>query len=58
MVDVTDLPQVEAGEVATIYGPGLTDRAAQLAGTISYELLCSLSPRIPRIYWEGGTKIS
>jgi len=58
MADVTDLPQVRAGEVAAIYGPGLTDRAAEQAGTISYELLSALSPRVPRIYWAGGAKIS
>lgn len=57
MVDVTDLPEVKAGEVATIYGPELTDRAAQLANTISYELLCRIAPRVPRIYWENGVKV-
>ena len=36
MVDVTDAPGVKAGDVATVYGPGLTDWAAQLAGTIPY----------------------
>ena len=54
MADVTDLPDVKAGDVAEIYGPGLTDEAAQLAGTISYELLCQVAPRVPRIYWENG----
>ena len=54
MADVTDLPHVKAGDVAEIYGPGLTDEAAQLAGTISYELLCQVAPRVPRIYWENG----
>ncbi len=50
MVDVTDLPQVEAGEVATVYGPGLTQRAALQCDTIVYELLCRLTPRVSRIY--------
>ncbi|MEY8403678.1 alanine racemase [Oscillospiraceae bacterium 44-34] len=58
MVDVTDVPGVRAGDVAQIYGPGLTDWAAQLAGTIPYELLCQLTPRIPRLYLEGGALIS
>ena len=57
MVDVTDAPGVKAGDEAEIYGPGLTDWAAELAGTISYELLCQLTPRLPRIYLEGGTVI-
>ena len=57
MVDVTDLPEVKVGDVATVYGPGLTDEAARLAGTISYELLCRVAPRIPRIYWENGARM-
>ena len=56
MADVTDLPDVRAGEVATVYGPGLTDEAARLAGTISYELLCHVAPRVPRVYWENGAR--
>lgn len=58
MVDVTDAPGVKAGDVAVVYGPGLTQRAAQLAGTIPYELLCQLTPRIPRLYLEKGRVIS
>ena len=57
MVDVTDLPGVQAGDVAVVYGPGLTERAAQLADTIVYELLCDVSPRVPRIYLEHGAQI-
>lgn len=58
MVDVTDAPGVKAGDVAVVYGPGLTQRAAQLAGTIPYELLCQLTPRVPRLYLEQGSAIS
>ena len=58
MVDVTGLPEVRAGDIAVVYGPGLTQRAAQLAGTIPYELLCQLTPRIPRLYLEKGRVIS
>ena len=57
MADVTGLPGVQAGEVATVFGPGLTGRAAELAGTISYELLCHIAPRVPRVYWEHGARI-
>ena len=57
MADVTDLPEVKPGDVADIYGPGLTDEAARLAGTISYELLCRVAPRVPRIYWENGQRL-
>ena len=54
MVDVTCLPGVHTGEEVTVYGSGLTQRAAELDGTIVYELLCRISPRVPRIYRTGG----
>lgn len=50
MVDVTDLPDVKPGDVATIYGGHLAEEAAKLTGTIVYELLCDVSPRVPRVY--------
>ena len=30
-----------------VYGPELTEKAADLAGTIVYELLCDVNPRFP-----------
>ena len=53
MLDVTDLPEVQVGSVATVFG-GLVscDELAAAAGTISYELCCAVSPRIPRVYLE------
>ena len=57
MVDVTDLPDVQAGDLATVYGPELTEQAAGLADTIVYELLCGVSPRVPRVYFEHGTPV-
>jgi alanine racemase len=56
MVDVTDLPQARAGDVAVVYGPGLTQRAAQLTDTIVYELLCDVARRVPRVYLERGER--
>ena len=58
MADVTGLAGVRAGDTAVIYGPGLTAHAAEQAETIVYELLCRVSPRVPRIYLEGRTVIS
>ena len=49
-VDVSDL-DVSAGDSVEIFGPNrLIDNAAAAAGTISYELLTSITPRVPRIY--------
>ena len=52
MVDVEDTP-VSLGDVATIFG-GLVslDEQAELAGTISYELLTAISPRVVRRYQD------
>ena len=51
MVDVTDLSWVEAGSVASVFGSDKPlEDAADLLGTIQYELLCDVSPRVPRIY--------
>jgi alanine racemase len=55
MVDVTDIPGVAAGdEVVLIGGQGnetiTADELAELCDTISYEILTSIGPRVPRIY--------
>ena len=51
MVDVTDLPDVQAGDVATVFSADKPlEAAADLVSTIQYELLCAVSPRVPRIY--------
>lgn len=47
-VDVTDFADVAVGEGAVLWGPGLpVEEIAALAGTIPYELLCSISQRVP-----------
>lgn len=54
MADVTDLSEVKAGDVVTLYGDEVpVENGADLVGTIQYELLCDVAPRVPRIYLEG-----
>lgn len=49
-VDVTDVPCAE-GDRAVFFGEGdLLDSNAAAAGTITYELLTSVSPRVKRVY--------
>ncbi|MHC3126383.1 alanine racemase [Brevundimonas sp. GN22] len=49
-VDVTGL-DVKAGDSVEIFGANRNiDEAATAAGTISYELLTSITPRVPRLY--------
>lgn len=55
MVDLTDLPDVKVGDELEVYGEkNLCNTAAKICGTISYELLCAVSKRVPRYYLEGG----
>ncbi len=50
MADVTDIPQAVPGGEAIVFGPDLSaDEAAAAAGTISYEMLAGLTPRVARI---------
>ena len=51
MVDVSAVKDACVGDVVTIWGKALpTEEQAKNAGTISYELMCSVSPRVPRVY--------
>ena len=51
MIDISDVPDAKVGDVVTIFGEGLScDEQADNAGTISYELLCSVAPRVHRVY--------
>ncbi len=51
MVGLDDDASVQVGDVAEIFGLHLpVERHADLAGTIQYELLCAVSPRVPRVY--------
>ncbi len=46
-VDLTDLPQAAVGSKVVLWGAGLPiDVVANAAGTIGYELMCALAPRV------------
>ena len=51
MIDLTDLPEANVDSLVEIFGAHASlDALASAAGTIPYELLCSVSKRVPRIY--------
>ena len=55
MIDLTDLPGVQVGDEVEIFGRRASvDDLAALAGTVSYELTCAVSKRVPRVYLQGG----
>lgn len=52
MIDVTDIP-CEEGDLVTIFGEGLSpSELASRCGTIPYEILTGIAPRVKRIYFE------
>jgi alanine racemase len=56
-IDVSDLPGVEVGDTVTLIGADGNERitaeeVAGWSGTISYEVLTSIGPRVKRRYKE------
>ncbi len=59
MLDVTDIGNVYEGRQITVFGRDggayiSVDEVAEKAGLINYEVLCSLSRRVPRVYIKNG----
>lgn len=64
MVDVTDLKDVKFGDEVILIGEDgnnkiTADEIGELLGTISYEVVCVVGKRVPRVYIKDGkiTKI-
>ena len=54
MIGLDGEAEVRPGDVAEIFGERLpVEGQAELAGTISYELLTAVAPRVPRIYKDA-----
>ena len=54
LVDVTDVPDVSLDDDVTLLGQDgelsiTAEDLGELAGTISYEITCGISGRVPRI---------
>ena len=53
VVDLTPVPQAQPGSAVTLWGVASTgavlsiDEVAHAAGTVGYELMCALAPRVP-----------
>lgn len=59
MVDVTDIPDVKAGDEVTLIGKDhdsciRVEELGDLCGRFSYEFVCEISKRVPRIYIKDG----
>ncbi|MDE6473932.1 MAG: alanine racemase [Clostridia bacterium] len=55
MIDITHIDGVKVGDKVTLMGKNANqvisaEELADLAGTINYEIVCSIAPRVPRVY--------
>lgn len=55
MLDVTDVPGISVGDEVVLYGRQGDQEIAmeeieEIVGTISYEIVCAVSKRVPRVY--------
>lgn len=62
MVDVTDIPGVQAGDTVTLIGTDgdetiSMEEIAAAAGSFNYEFACGISRRVPRVYLRGGQAV-
>jgi len=62
VLDVSQIDDIKLGDVVTVVGQDgddciLFEELASQIGTISYELMCSVSKRVPRVYIKNGKTI-
>jgi len=58
LVDITHIPEAGVGDEAVIFGRQgsgqiSVEEVAERIGTVSYEILCSVGARVPRLYLGG-----
>jgi alanine racemase len=47
-VDLSGVPQAHVGSDVELWGPTVPiDTVAEASGTVGYELMCGLAPRVP-----------
>jgi alanine racemase len=56
---VSDVPDVKVGDEVVLYGTQgresvSIEEIAAIAGTISYEVICNIGTRVPRLYFQNG----
>lgn len=63
MLDVTAVEGIEAGDVVTVFGRDngsclSVEEVSEWAQTISYETVCLIGKRVPRIYIDAGKPVA
>ena len=59
MVDLSDLPEAEPGDLVTLFGKDgeeeiSLNELSEKSGRYHYEILCGITGRVPRVYFDGG----
>lgn len=62
MLDVTDIDDINIGDVVVLFGNGKRGEptaydVAAWGDTINYEIVCSVSKRVPRLYRRDGVTV-
>ena len=59
MIDVTNVHNISIGDEVTLFGKsGITiDDIARQLHTINYEVSCTVSRRVPRVYLKNGEAV-
>lgn len=53
MLDVTDIPGVLEGDAVQVFGKDVPlQQVAELSGTIPYEIMTGVAPRVKRVYYQ------
>ena len=52
MLDVSEIPDVKVGDEVIVFGGTELpfEKVAEWSHTICYEIVCAVSPRVPRVY--------
>lgn len=63
MLDVSDIGDICQGDVVTVFGKDeehyiFVDELAKYMESISYEIVCLIGKRVPRLYFSGGNIIA
>jgi alanine racemase len=62
MVDVTGHPEISIGDEVVLMGRSgdeeiTANELAMVSGTISYDIICSVGPRVPRVFLKHGRAV-
>lgn len=62
MVDVTEIPHVKENDEVTLFGRDgdeylSVEELGEISGRFSYEFVCEISKRVPRVYKKDGIEV-